>query len=305
MVGILVVSALGLYVAMVPMPSRGTAGGSAPTAAIPAPTSPNHFGHPNLQANPAQSLKASGTVGCPYAAAQCYYSYNWGGYVVYKSTYLVSKVVGSWTVPTIAGVVGSACPDVQMTWDSNSVWIGIDGFSGGTVEQTGTSADCFYGVVNYYAWYEFYPAGSVVAFTVHPGDAIKATVSYTGTSGGVPQFKTTITDSTTSTTKTSPTTGVTGALRNSAEWIDEAPYYDGILGLTQVNAIKFTAATATIGGVTGSISHWGTNVYWILMIDYNFPNSSSTATLTYAKAQPAALTSLGKDFVVKWLTDGP
>jgi len=104
---------------------------------------------------------------------------------------------------------------------------------------------------------------------------------------------------------TSPTTGVTGALRNSAEWIDEAPYYDGILGLTQVNTIKFTAATATIGGVTGSISHWGVNANWLLMIDYNFPSSPTTATLTYAKAQPAATTSAGKDFVVKWLTDGP
>jgi hypothetical protein len=211
-------------------------------------------------------------------------------------------VTGDWKVPTITNVSGSTCPDAQKTWDSNSVWIGIDGYADGTVEQTGTSADCYYGSVSYYAWYEFYPAGSQVVFSVSPGDSIKATVSYVGTSGGNPTFKTTITDSTSSSTSTSPTTAVPGALRNSAEWIDESPYYDGYLGLTQVGSIKFTGATATIGGTTGSISHWGSNVYWLLMVDYNYPYSS---TLTYAKAQPAALTSGGKDFTVTWLSNGP
>jgi hypothetical protein len=206
-------------------------------------------------------------------------------------------------VPTITGVSGTTCPDAQATWDSNSVWIGMDGFQDGTVEQTGTSADCFYGTVNYYAWYEFYPSGSVTAFSVSPGDAIKATVTYSGLNGGgTPTFKTTITDTTSSATSTSPTTAVTGALRNSAEWIDESPYYNGYLGLTQVGQIKFTSASATIGGTSGSISHWGSNVYWCISIDYEYP---SVSTLTYAKAQPAALTSSGKDFTVKWLSSGP
>jgi Peptidase A4 family len=251
---------------------------------------------------PVKSAPASGVNGCPYSGSQCSGSYNWGGYVVYNSAYTVSKVSASWKVPTITGASGTICPDTQTTWDSNSVWIGIDGYSSGTVEQTGTSADCYYGTISYYAWYEFYPSGSVVVFSVNPGDSIKATVSYTGTSGGTPQFKTTITDSTTSSTTTSPTTGVTGALRNSAEWIDESPYYNGYLGLTQVGSIKFTSATATIGGTSGSISSWGSNVYWVLMVDYNFPYSS---TLSYAKAQPTALTSGGKTFSMKWLSNGP
>jgi hypothetical protein len=299
-VGILVVSIFGILVATAPAPTRGTAAAAPP--APPVLTSPTHFGHTMIPANPS-SPTASGSLGCPYSAAQCYVSYNWGGYVVNSTAGSVSKVSASWTVPTIAGVSGSTCPDVQKTWDSNSVWIGIDGFGNPTVEQTGTSADCFYGTVSYYAWYEFYPSGSVVVFTVKPGDSIKATVTYTGTSGGVPQFKTTITDTTSSSTSTSPTTGVTGALRSTAEWIDESPYYDGFLGLTQVGSIKFTAATATIGGVSGSISHWGSKVDWLLMIDYNFEITANT--LSNAKAQPAATTSGGKDFTVKWLSNGP
>jgi hypothetical protein len=261
------------------------------------------MGHTMIPAAPGSAAPTSGVNGCPYTGSQCTDSYNWGGYVVYSSGYAVTKVTGDWTVAAISGASGTTCPDTQKTWDSNSIWIGIDGYADGTVEQTGTSADCFYGAVSYYAWYEFYPSGSVTVFTVTPGNAIKATVTYMGLNGGGnPTFSTTITDSNTSTTVTSPTTAVTGALRNSAEWIDEAPYYDGYLGLTKVSTVKFTGATATIGGTTGSISHWGANVYWLLMVDYNYPYSS---TLSYAKAQPAALSSAGKDFTVKWLSNGP
>jgi hypothetical protein len=299
-------STIGLYAVLSPGASHGTTAGAPPALNNPTPTSPRHFGHPMIQANPGPAGVSSGLVGCPYSnGAQCWYSYNWAGFVVYNSAYLVSKVSASWTVPTISGVSGSTCPDAQQTWDSNSVWIGIDGFQDTTVEQTGTSSDCYYGVVSYYAWYEFYPSGSVFAFNVKPGDSMKATVTYTGTSGGVPQFKTTITDSTSSKSTTSPTTGVSGALRNSAEWIDESPYYNGYLGLTQVGSVKFTSASATIGGTSGSISHWGSNVDWLLMVDYNFPRSTSTMTLTYAKAEAASLTNSGKDFTVKWLANGP
>ncbi|MCI4373013.1 MAG: G1 family endopeptidase [Thermoplasmata archaeon] len=246
----------------------------------------------------------SNAPGCPTSGVTCDVSYNWAGYAVYKSTYRFTKISGDWTVPTITGASGTTCPDAQTTWDSNSVWIGLDGFNTGTVEQTGTSSDCFYGTAQYYAWYEFYPSGSVLAFPVKAGDAIKATVTYTGTTAGVPQFKTTVTDTTSTATKTSPTTGVTGALRESAEWIDESPYYNGFLGLTQVGQIKFTSATAVNNSVTGSISHWGsTNVYWLLSIDFNYVLTG--ASLSWAKAEPAATTSSGKDFTVAWISEGP
>jgi hypothetical protein len=293
------VSIFGFLAATSSVASRATGGGAPP--AVPGLGSPTHFGHPAiLETRSPGSLAAAG-VGCP-SGTTCAYSYNWGGYVVYKSTYVVTKISASWTVPTISGVVGSTCPDSTQQWLSDSVWIGIDGYGSGTVEQTGTSSDCYYGAVNYYAWYEFYPAGSVTAFAVSPGDSIKATVSYVGMSGGHPTFKATITDTTSTSTATSPTTAVSGATRTSAEWISEAPYFDGILGLTHVGTVKFTSASATIGGVSGSISHWTGNIYWVLMVDYNFPFVS---TLTYAKDQPSATSSGGKTFTMKWLTDGP
>jgi hypothetical protein len=302
LVGIMVASVIGFAMVLASTPT------AAPAKALPEiPGSPTHFGHPMIPASaPGSSAAAtSGPLGCPLASTECYSSDNWGGYAVEKSSYKVSAVFGSWVVPTIANVVGSTCADSQTTWESNSVWIGIDGFSDGTVEQTGTSSDCFYGTVNYYAWYEFYPSASVVAsFAVSPGDSITAKVLYSGpgTNATGPLFTTTLTDKTTGSTLTSPKTGVVGALRDSAEWIDESPYYMGYLGLTHVNQVRFTGASATIGGVNAPINGWGTNQYWLLMVDYNFP---STLALSSAKAQPSALTSSGGTFTVKWLSYGP
>jgi len=272
--------------------------------AAPPSGSPTHYGHPSISSGTLSHASAI-ALSCPLSSTQCYESLNWGGYVVYNSSYSVTKVTGTWTVPTIAGSTSTTCPDAQMTWDSNSVWIGIDGAFTSTVEQTGTSSDCFYGMTSYYAWYEFYPAGSVVVpITVSPGDQMTASVIYTGNNvAGNPTFKTTITDVTTGNSVTSPKTAVPGALRESAEWIDESPYYYGFLGLTHVTPVKFSAATATIGGVTHPIGGWpATNVYWFVMVDYNFPYAS---TITYVKAEPGALNSAGNVFSVTWVSDGP
>lgn len=42
-----------------------------------------------------------------------------------------------------------------------SFWVGIDGYSSGSVEQLGTHSDCVgKGRASYYAWWEMYPASS-------------------------------------------------------------------------------------------------------------------------------------------------
>jgi hypothetical protein len=84
----------------------------------------------------------------------------------------VTHITGMWTVPAITSAEGAHCSDGENTWYDNSVWIGIDGLFSTTVEQTGTSSDCFYGQTSYYAWYEFYPAASVSinTITVNAGD---------------------------------------------------------------------------------------------------------------------------------------
>lgn len=300
-VGVMVAAVVGFYLTTPTNRDSGQAG-TLPTHL----GSPTHFGHPLIATSSgALSGAAAISLSCPLAASQCLGSYNWGGYVVYNTSFSVTKVVGSWTVPAISGATSTTCPDAQMTWDSNAVWVGIDGAFTNTVEQTGTSSDCFYGQTSYYGWYEFYPAGSVlVPFTISPGNHITASVSFTGNNAtGVPTFTTTLKDTTTSTSYTSPKTAVPGALRESAEWIDESPYYYGFLGLTHVSLVTFTGASATINGVTKSISGWGaSNVYWIVMGDYNLP---SDYVITYVKAEPGKLNSAGTGFSVTWVSSGP
>jgi hypothetical protein len=204
----------------------------------------------------------------------------------------------------VAGSFGNSCNDPQKTWLDASVWIGIDGWSSGSVEQTGTSSDCFYGQVQYYAWYEFYPANSVTINTtaIHAGDVMTAQVSYSTHSG---LFTTTITDVSTHQSYTSPATAAPLAQRNSAEWIVESAYASqGILALTPFSQVQFTSTSATIDGATHPLSGWGANVQWALMVDYNWGSSPSTTSLTWAKAEPLAL-GRGNGFTVNWLSIGP
>jgi hypothetical protein len=299
---VLVVTMAGFYLTSGAVHESATSVVSSPHAGSPA-----YYGHTLIGTRSGPlSAAAAVSLACPYSlASQCLGSYNWGGYVVYNASYSVSRVVGSWTVPTISGSTSTTCPYAQKTWDSNSVWIGIDGANTPTVEQTGTSSDCFYGQTSYYAWYEFYPAGSVqIPITVSPGDKITAMVLFSGNNAtGVPTFKTTLTDLTTSATFTSPKTPVPGALRESAEWTDESPYYLGILGLTHVTPVSFSGASATIGGANEVISHWGTyNVHWFLMVDYNFPYNE---TISYVKAGPTALLASGSGSTMDRVSDGP
>jgi Peptidase A4 family len=296
-VGILVVATIAFFAVLTPGSTAVTSIGA------PAVGSPTHYGHPLVSAVSSTGSSGAGPLGCPLLAKYCYYSYNWAGYAVLAPADNVKMVTGSWTVPTILGSTSTKCPDTQRDWESNSVWVGIDGFSSGTVEQTGTSADCFYGYTMYYAWYEFYPSGSVVSsMTVSPGDKITATVTYTGlNTTGVPTFKSSLTDTTTGVTFNSPRTAVPSAMRASAEWIDESPYYMGFLGLTHVSAdVAFTGASATLGAVTNTLSGWGNKVVWILSVDYEFPYDS---ILYFAKAQPQAIS--GSAFHVKYLSGGP
>ncbi len=299
-VGVIVAAFAGYYLVEAAAPHTSVSVGTTE------PGSPTHFGHSAIGAHVVTGTASQTFLTCAFALTQCVYSANWGGYVVSNSSFLVTKVAGAWTVPTIAGATATTCPDAQTTWDSNAVWIGIDGANDGTVEQTGISADCYYGTPVYYPWYEFYPSASVgPAWAVNPGDKITATVTYQGTSGGNPTFQTVLKDTTTGNTLTSPVTAVPGALRTSAEWIDESPYYNGYLGLTDVSKITFTGASATINGHTHaiSVSGWGKyNVYWWIVVDYDFPNTLSVAN---AKAEPSKLNGSGTSFSMTWESEGP
>jgi hypothetical protein len=203
-------------------------------------------------------------------------STNWSGYADTGSTGSVTYVSGSWTVPSLT------CSSSGTQYVA--IWVGIDGYSSSTVEQTGIMGECSNGAASYFAWYEFYPNPSVTisGFTVKGGDSITASVSY---SGGV--FTTTITDGSES---YSATGTVTNAARNSAEWIVERPAlcigaHCTLTTLANFGSATFTSASATVGGTDGSISSFKD-------VAITMVASSSGPIL----AQPTSLSTDGSSF---------
>lgn len=164
-------------------------------------------------------------------------SYNWAGYADTSSTAgTYSKVSASWKVPAV-----TCTREDQIT----SEWVGLDGFSTSTVEQDGTSSQCFEGVALYYSWYEMYPAGSVeVGTTVKAGDSISASVTHSGTS-----YTLALTDSTTSGNNISETAScaATTCLDESAEIITERPAYatTGIVPEADFGTVTYSNAVVS------------------------------------------------------------
>ncbi len=136
-------------------------------------------------------------------------STNWSGYAVLGSSFTSAKA--SWIVP--AAVCTGVSGDQYAAF-----WVGLDGYSSSTVEQTGTLSDCVGTEPSYYAWYEFYPNPMYeVNVPITPGNVISASVVYSGS-----EFTVTITNESTGKSY-SKTSRVSGAKRSSAEWIVEAP----------------------------------------------------------------------------------
>jgi hypothetical protein len=212
-------------------------------------------------------------------------STNWSGYVAANSftsptTGSVTAVSGTWVVPTVVPV----CNDTYSAY-----WVGIDGFLSPTVEQTGTAHDFVNGAPNYYAWFEMYPNGSflISGFPVNPGDVISASVTYVGSN----VFNLTIINETENVSFTAPTSSTTmaGTLRNSAEWIVEAPYSGGILPLSDFVTASVRNGMTTINGITGPIQ------------DANWQDTDVIMEASgVTKAVPTALLEDNASFFVVW-----
>ncbi len=216
-------------------------------------------------------------------------STNWSGYAVTGTSFTSAK--GSWVIPTVN------CTKTPNTYAA--FWVGIDGWTSDTVEQTGTDSDCDGKSPSYYAWYEFYPAASVLisSIKVTPGDVMTAEVVWdSGT-----EFTIAIKNKTTG--KSFTKAGhVSGAKRSSAEWIAEAPCCTnsgGILPLSDFRTVDFGqdysdvtgTNDASDSGITGPISDFGSDVFRSLMV-----NGNSGAD----EAVPSVLTSDGSSFTVTW-----
>ena len=155
-------------------------------------------------------------------------STNWSGYAATGSTY--TSVATTFTEPAVKCSSGD---------QYSSFWVGLDGYSSDSVEQTGTEADCDGRTAEYSAWYELYPAYPVTySNTVKPGDVITETVSFSGSE----TYAMTIKDSTEGWTKTT-TKNSRGDARSSAEVIAEAPYDGGVLPLSDFGTVNFSGST--------------------------------------------------------------
>ena len=108
----------------------------------------------------------------------------WAGYADAKSsTGGFAEVESSWNVPEI---VGDACTKPTFPGvEQSAFWIGLDGYGGPTVEQTGTISGCDQGSPFYYAWLEMYPSPMQPLFAVSPGDHMTAWIGGGGNSNGV------------------------------------------------------------------------------------------------------------------------
>ncbi len=200
-------------------------------------------------------------------------STNWSGYAATTGTY--TSVSASWTQPT-----GTCSRGDQYA----AFWVGLDGYSSSSVEQTGSEVDCVGRTAEYYAWYEMYPNASVnYSNTVRPGDHFSASVTYTGGSS----FSLYIADTTQGWSHTTPGT-LAGAARSSAEVIVEAPCCTGsggILPLADFGTVSLTSSTAN-GAALGNAG----GVTQIIMIDNAGRDKDTVSSLTS-----------GENFSATWL----
>ena len=131
---------------------------------------PAHFPHTHLP----ERLHVTGTIPQQSVTAQ---STNWSGYADRAcSTCSLRYVAATFTVPSV-----NCAKNTTATEYDASEWVGLDGLTSSTVEQTGVDGQC-QGSTGpwYYAWYEMYPLYPVT-FTIRglrPGDTVNVSVYY-------------------------------------------------------------------------------------------------------------------------------
>jgi hypothetical protein len=190
-------------------------------------------------------------------------STNWSGYAVTGANGAFTSVSASWTEPT------ATC--TSRTSAYAAFWVGLDGYSSDSVEQTGSDSDCNGRTPSYYGWYEMYPADPVnFSNTVEPGDAMSASVTFSGTK----TFTLVLKDTTRGWTQTI-TKNQSGLDRSSAEVITEAPSSEsGVLPLSDFGTVSYSTSSAN-GTSLGT-----QNPIQIIMIDNSGNDKDSTSSIS-------------------------
>jgi hypothetical protein len=207
-------------------------------------------------------------------------STNWSGYAAKGTTF--KAVSGNWTQPAVNC---STAPNGIVVF-----WVGLDGYTSGTVEQDGTLAECNNGVASYFDWWEMYPANAVqIVHSIGAGDQFTSSVTYTGSG----HYTLAVTDLTRPSSSFTTSQTCNGCVRSSAEWIAEAPCCVGQnpYPMPDWGTIKFAKSSATSdAGHAGTISDPAWQNDEITMV-----NGSSQI-----KAQPGPLKRGGKNFTDTW-----
>ncbi len=246
----------------------------------------SHGSHPAIRPAVSQDLSQS-----PSPSSQNS-SWNWSGYVISSTTGSVTDVNGSWIVP-------SAFCSPRNSYSAS--WVGIDGWTDSTVEQTGTHSDCLNGIATYYAWYEFYPSAPVQIsnIAVSSGDVISAGVSCQ-TVGLECTASITDVGSGQSFSYSQTYRPESAPQISSADWIAEAPALLLLPSLGPVYSGQDLTGispsdSATVNDTSGPIGSFGAAVVEITMVS---PDGSTLA-------QPSGLSHDGTSFSVTWSTSGP
>ncbi len=202
-------------------------------------------------------------------------STNWSGYAVTGSNGAFTSVSASWTQPTATCSSSSSGRHGRSSDEYAAFWVGLDGYSSDSVEQTGTDSDCDGTTPDYYGWYEMYPADPVYfTNTVKPGDSISASVTFSGTD----TYTLVLTDHTQDWTQTI-TKNQSGLDRSSAEVITEAPSSSsGVLPLADFGTVNYTASTDN-GSSMGTQSPTA-----IVMVDNSGQDKDSTSSMSSSGA---------------------
>jgi len=225
------------------------AGSTAASAAQLAPAA-RAASHPSLRLTNQPAIHLPGHLAKP-GGITVDKSSNWSGYVDTPMSGSSFKAVSaSYTVPS------ANCAKTGSSIEAFAYhWVGLDGWSDGTVEQDGIADFCVDGTASYDAWHEMYPAPFTTAFAVSPGDAITSSVTYTASTT---TYVLKLTDVTSGqgfsvSATCAPTTTCSNS---SAEVITEGyqalPTWTGTADFGQENYVAADATDAA--GTTGSLS---------------------------------------------------
>jgi hypothetical protein len=226
----------------------------------------------NAQRPPLASSPLEGHIRRGLGTSQ---STNWSGYAAYGNTF--TAVQGDWVQPA------ANCEAVRKHgYTLAAFWVGLDGYTDNTVEQTGTETDCEGATPVYRAWWELYPKSSITitAHVVKQGDLMHAEAS---------QDELVLEDSTAGWTVRESFLPGTLAF-SSAEWIAEAPAKNA---LTNFDSVHFSSAAASSQALTGGAIEsgaWSDDAITLV--------SGSSARPT-ALATPGALEEESRAFTIE------